>query len=681
MRFPTCLRHRTFRRACRGPHRPAAHRCRPWLDPLEDRLCPSGVSFGPAINWPAGPSPRSVAVADFNEDGRLDLAVVNFNTDLGTVSVLLGNGSGGFAAPVNFATGRTPVSVAVGDFNGDGRADLAVVNANSDTVSVLLGDGTGNFGRVPDIRDDIGPNSVAVGDFNGDGRADLAVANFGSNTVSVLLGNGSGGFAAPVNLPAGDGPYSVAVGDFNGDGRADLTVANSSSNTVSVLLGDGTGNFGRVPDVTVNIDPLSVAVGDFNGDGRADLATANEFSDTVSVLIGNGSGGFAVPVSFATGDQPVSVAVEDFNGDGRADLAVANFGSNTVSVLLGNGSGGFAAPVNFAAGDDGSLSVAVGDFNGDGRADLAVANFGSDTVSVLLNTTPTNQPPLIEDQGFGVAENSPSGTVVGTVAAHDPDAGQALSYQITAGNTSGVFAINSNTGQITVANGAALDFETTRVFILAVKATDNGDPAKSSTATITIRLNDVNENTQSSSIPTQAVAENSTLTFSGASGNDFSGLVPDTGAALIEVRAKGIARQADTGAYRGAQVPGRRRQGRPRLDVPGNQLRRQGRPRRPEGRPGQGLCRHRPHCRHHEAAGLHPPTRPRTQVARHPISGRPSRRRGTAGLSPGCPKERGRDPCGRKVAGPAVSGRLSLFDRMMNVRRRTDLDVPGLLAC
>src|SRR5262249_39732795 len=125
--------------------------------------------------------------------------------------------------------------------------------------------------------------------------------------------------------------------------------------------------------------------------------------------------------------------------------------------------------------------------------DLAVANDGSGSVGVLLNTTPFNRPPVIGDQGFNVAENSPSGTVVGTVAASDPDDGQALSYQITAGNTGGAFALDGSTGRITVANPAALDFETPPVFTLAVLVSDNGSPARSTTAAITIRLDDIAE--------------------------------------------------------------------------------------------------------------------------------------------------------------------------------------------
>jgi hypothetical protein len=178
------------------------------------------------------------------------------------------------------------------------------------------------------------PASVAVGDFNGDGKLDLAVANSASNNVSVLLGNGDGTFQAAVNYAVGTNPASVAVGDLNGDGKLDLAVANIGSNNVSVLLGNGDGTFKAAVNYAVGSSPYSVAVGDFNGDGKLDLAVANPGSNNVSVLLGNGDGTFQTAVNYAVGSYPYSVAVGDFDGDGRMDLAVANHGSNNVSILL-----------------------------------------------------------------------------------------------------------------------------------------------------------------------------------------------------------------------------------------------------------------------------------------------------------------------------------------------------------
>ena len=238
---------------------------------------------------------------------------------------------------LDFATGTNPRSVAIGDLNGDGKPDLVVANYVS-TVSVLLGDGAGGFGAKTDFATGPGPISVAIGDLNGDGKPDLVVANTTSNTVSVLLGNGAGGFGAKTDFATGSVPYSVAIGDLNGDGKPDLAVANDSK-TVSVLLGDGAGGFGARTDLATGGNPLSVAIGDLNGDGKLDLAVADFGSNTVLVLLGNGAGGFGAVSGFATGSGPYSVAIGDLNGDGKLDLAVANTFSNTVSVLL-NTSGG-----------------------------------------------------------------------------------------------------------------------------------------------------------------------------------------------------------------------------------------------------------------------------------------------------------------------------------------------------
>ncbi|MEK6289352.1 MAG: FG-GAP-like repeat-containing protein, partial [Acidobacteriota bacterium] len=227
--------------------------------------------------------------------------------------------------------------VAVGDFNGDGKLDLAVANELSAIVSILLGTGTGSFGAKTDFGTGGLPRSVAVRDFNGDGKLDLAVANSGDNTVSILLGTGTGSFGAKTDFGTGQSPFSVAVGDFNGDGKLDLATANGNGASVSILLGTGTGSFGAKTDFgtdTFPFFPFSVAVGDFNGDGKLDLAVANLNGDTVSIRLGTGTGSFGTKTDFATGSRPASVAVGDLNGDGKLDLAVANDSDSTVSILL-----------------------------------------------------------------------------------------------------------------------------------------------------------------------------------------------------------------------------------------------------------------------------------------------------------------------------------------------------------
>jgi len=231
-----------------------------------------GVATATTITLPAGVhSLRAVY------GGSSAYKASKSSTQSYTVKAVQGSG---FAATAVAPTGINPYGVAVGDFNGDGNADLAVANHGSNTVTILLGNGKGVFSPPPGSPPATGnlPTWVVVSDFNGDGKADLAVVNnLGSANVSILLGNGDGTFAPAASPATGTNPYSAAVGDFNGDGKADLAVANFSSNTVSILLGNGDGTFAPAPGsapVTGN-NPTSVAVGDFNGDGVADLAVAN----------------------------------------------------------------------------------------------------------------------------------------------------------------------------------------------------------------------------------------------------------------------------------------------------------------------------------------------------------------------------------------------------------------------
>ncbi len=335
-----------------------------------------------------GSNPNNAGVGDFNGDGIPDLAVPNPGSN--NLSILLGDGNGGFAPASTVSAGSGPIGVAVGDFNGDGFADLAVTNFYPNTVSVLLGNGDGTFREAPGSPVAVGanPDYVAVGDFNNDGNADLAVTNSGATTVSILLGDGSGGFTeVQPRVAVGSLPRGVAVGDLNGDGIADLEVANQGSNTVSILLGNGDGTFGT-SQVAVGTSPFGVAVGDFNSDGFADLAVTNLDDNTVSILLGDGHGTFtqATGSPFAAGNVPRSVSVGDFNGDGIVDLAVTDSNDNEVRILLGNGIGSFTqASWSPVAVGGRPYGVSVGDFNGDGIADLAVANLVSDTVSILLS--------------------------------------------------------------------------------------------------------------------------------------------------------------------------------------------------------------------------------------------------------------------------------------------------------
>ncbi len=337
-------------------------------------------TFAPAVRYAAGDFPRALAVADFDGDGRPDLAVVN--TGSHDVAILLGRGDGTFADAGRFVVGDEPGGITAGDFDADGITDLATANAGSGDVSVLLGWGNGTFADETRVLAGDRPSALAAADLDGDGIPDLVVANTNSGDLSVLRGRGDGTFAGESPIAAGGGPVALVVADLNGDGVPDLATANQA-NDVSVFLGRGGGQFVPQPRVPTGSSPAAVAAGDFDGDGRPDLVTANQVSRDLTVLPGRGDGSFVARPRRGVAGSPSAVAVADFDGDGRPDFVTANSSSDDVSVLVGRSDGTFAAERRFPVGSA-PIAVAVGDFNGDGRADLAVANSGATDVSVLL---------------------------------------------------------------------------------------------------------------------------------------------------------------------------------------------------------------------------------------------------------------------------------------------------------
>lgn len=250
-------------------------------------------TFQPKTDIPTGSGPISVVAAAFNNKNNANLGFAVANHADNTISIFLGNGDGTFtpATPSAIATGVGPSSIAAADFNGDGIIDLAVTNQTDNTVSIFLGNGNGTFQPRVDYATGNGPLFVATGDFIGNGVLDLAVANNTDDTVSILLGQTNtsgtaiGTFGAQTVFPAGNGPTSIAVADYNVDGRPDLAVTDQTDNAVSLLLGLGEGSFGPNLELPVGTDPLSIVTADFNGDGRPDAAVANDGSNTVSVIL------------------------------------------------------------------------------------------------------------------------------------------------------------------------------------------------------------------------------------------------------------------------------------------------------------------------------------------------------------------------------------------------------------
>jgi len=385
-----------------------------------------GGGFATATTYNVGQGPLAVVVGDFNGDGKQDLAVANSYGH--NISILLGNGDGTFRTAVNYSVAGAPYSVAVGDFNRDGHLDLVAPNEGSANVSVLLGNGDGTFQPAVSYPAGQGADFVAVADFNGDGKLDLAVANALSNSVSILLGVGNGTFEPAVNYSVGANPYSLAVSDFNGDGKLDLVTTNENDNSLSILIGNGDGTFQPAVNYGVLRAPVSVAVGDLNGDNHPDLVVGYDSGTSVSVLLNNGNGTFAAGVSFDVSMTGSEVAVADFNGDGKLDVAASgdlSASAGQLSILLGNGDGTLQAPQTYALGP-GPMKLVAADLNGDGAPDLAVAIYGNNTVSVLLNTD-RGTPPSLSANGVvnGATYHAPVApgsiaTVFGTFSIPSP---------------------------------------------------------------------------------------------------------------------------------------------------------------------------------------------------------------------------------------------------------------------
>jgi len=324
-----------------------------------------------------GDLPDCGVVADFNGDGKLDVAIGNITTN--TVAVLLGNGDGTFGPAQDFVVGSQVRSIAVGDFNGDGKLDLATANNVSGTISILLGNGDGTFAPKIDTTVGTRPRSLVAADFNGDGILDLAVVNHDSRTVSILLGNGDGTFITKMSIPTDIEPFWVVTADFNQDGKLDLAVADHIGGMVSIFLGNGDGTFGPERDFAVGPWVTSLATGDFNADGKADLAAVNEKNETLSILLGNGDGTFAPQTTYSTGSSAFAVGTADFNGDGKADIAVRDGG-----ILLGNGDGTFAPRGPVIGGAGRKLFAMAADFNGDGRLDVLDVDINESAIYVFL---------------------------------------------------------------------------------------------------------------------------------------------------------------------------------------------------------------------------------------------------------------------------------------------------------
>jgi hypothetical protein len=357
-----------------------------------------------------GAEPRSIAIGDFTGKGKLDFATANSD---GSLTVVLGDGKGGFIVATSYAVGVSLSSLAAADLNRDGHIDLAVADSAKNSVIILLGNGDGSFRQSSTIAVGHGPVSLAVTDLNGDGISDLAVANRSDNTVSILLGIGDGGFHSSRDFVVGNAPSMLVTADFNGDGRPGLATANFGDGTISMPLvnSDGTLQAARSyrSSLDLQFDALqssgsssharpSLAAGDLDGDGHSDLVISNfcgansncAGDGSATVFLSDGKGGFRQGSTFVLAKGTTAIALADVNGDRQLDLLAVNPNDNSLTVMFGNGDGTFQPAVSYPAGKS-PVSLIVVDLNKDGKADIVILNRCASTgcnqpgeVSVLL---------------------------------------------------------------------------------------------------------------------------------------------------------------------------------------------------------------------------------------------------------------------------------------------------------
>jgi FG-GAP-like repeat len=476
-----------------------------------------------STTFPAGANPRPIASADFNEDNKPDLALANGN-------VFLGDGAGGFTLATTLTLTGTPTSVAAGDVNGDGNADvIAAIDAgsgpNHGRLRVFLGNGNGTFGGALDTLTVFAPETVATGDFNGDTRTDLAYGwTFTSQSrgLTVVLGNANGTFTESSTT---DGhPLSIQAAHLNADANLDLAVVSDTGCCgLKVLLGAGNGTF-TVSQVTpVAASPRAVAVGDFNEDNVRDLAVAHA-GGTVATYLGNGDGTYASPTSHAVASNPNFIATGDFNEDGFDDVATGEH----LSILAGNGNATFDAHADFAATGTGALVVA--DFNSDGASDLAIA-----TGTVLLAIVPCNHRPAITP---AAAVDRAAGTIgstatVATVSDVEDGAG---SLTVSATSVPAGLTVTNivNSGGTVTATIAATCSATAGAKSITFQVQDSG--GKTSTASFTVNVSANPEpaigtyadtsmgNSPSATVtPSAPPSDNGTFTVSAMASSGFTG--------------------------------------------------------------------------------------------------------------------------------------------------------------
>ncbi len=318
---------------------------------------------------------------DFNDDGKTDLAVVNEVAR--DFRVFLNNGLNydTMYALYPIPSGSLPSPSEAGDFNHDGKVDIAIGNAGNTVLSLFMA--TGNAGYQPGVSYTASTNvrGVAVADLDGDGNDDIITANRGGSSISLFRNNGDGTFAAAVNInTVGNGETGVMMADANNDGILDAFICCYQSNEMVLLLGDGNGSLVFSSRSSLNGPPWAVAVGDMNNDGNVDVAACLSSANKIGVIFGDGSGGLSAVSTYNSGQFPLAMDIGDLDGDGDLDLISSDYGSGDYKVYENSGNGIYTnSPITLQASSAGSC-ITVHDRDNDGDLDLA----GIDEVDDLL---------------------------------------------------------------------------------------------------------------------------------------------------------------------------------------------------------------------------------------------------------------------------------------------------------
>ncbi len=327
------------------------------------------------------------AFADLNQDDWVDYIAVNeISADL---RVMLNRADGsGRLGPVLLpppAIGLEASPSELADFNNDGLIDIVTSNTSSDSVSVALGLGNGRFHVLPQVAVADVPHGIAALDIDGDADADLVVATEVGNTLSILRNNGSGVFGNRVDLNSGgNGEYALASGDMNNDGVMDLVVGTRNDNRVIVLTGNGNGTFTSSANVSGGGLLWKLVLGDVNGDGNLDVAAVNGQSNNGAILLGNGSGGLGTATMYAFNGQMVASDLGDLDGDGDLDWVTSSYGASRWYLLRNNGAGVFA-PITQIMATANASCASLYDIDNDGDLDMLLADEVDDVVLIMRN--------------------------------------------------------------------------------------------------------------------------------------------------------------------------------------------------------------------------------------------------------------------------------------------------------